>query len=184
MPVLLVFDLQSQIMFFAGFMVRPHQFLQLLVPLLLVFVLVDGAEEQVHHQNQPRDHDGDEEDRVILGLVLHVVDEGDQQYAAVDDLCEQHHFEDYEVGELSPFVAAEGVAEVGEEQGNTVNCASFAVHVLALERRVVAVAPEGIKDEDALQDHQRPRNHELDLRLEKDNLPSVLFHEAHDGDEY
>lgn len=75
-----------------------HQPLKMKVMILHLFFFVGLAEDEIHCDDEPRDHDRDKEDGVVLRLLLELVYELKQQVAVVNDLCEHDHFIGHQEG--------------------------------------------------------------------------------------
>lgn len=146
---------------------------------VLLLLLIGAAKHQVHDQHLPGYHNADEQDGKVLGLVLEVIDEGDQQDPTIDDLHKKYHHEDDQLDQMSPVVTDERVVEVGQQQRQHVKNAGIVLHIDEWGfGGNFMLAAEDAKSEDGLCDDQCPRNDELDLRVEEDDPIAVLLTES------
>jgi hypothetical protein len=77
-------------------MVLKNHVLQLFLTGFLFFFLIGAAEDQIHHQHLPCNLNADEQNGVILGFLMEVIDEGDQKRPVINDFREEHDHENYQ----------------------------------------------------------------------------------------
>jgi hypothetical protein len=148
----------------------------LLLGLLALPVLEGGPEDQIHHEHLVGDDDGEQEDCVVLGLLLQVVDAVQQQVAVVDDFREEDDLDGQELPPLGLGVAGQRVIERGEHD---LDCREAAAGVGNIEVAEVALrqfvlAGESAKVEDDGGDLQRVGDEEGDLRSQEEDPPDAV----------
>lgn len=115
---------------------------QSLFPFLLAFsVFICCAEDEVHDENLIGDDEGDEENRLILGLAFEAVDEDEDEVGVVDDLCEENGLIEDQFWLLRLGIADERIVEVGQHYESSVDAAPRIGNVewmLSLGRRMLA----------------------------------------------
>lgn len=97
-----------------------------------LLVLIGSAEEQVHDEYLVSDHDRDQQDGLVLGVALQVIDEQQQERSVVDDLPRQDYLVQEEFPSIGLGIAEEGVVQTGQDQLGCVEDAASPIHVEVL----------------------------------------------------
>lgn len=99
----------------ARLVVVMYLMMDLLDLVVVMRLLIHGAEGEIHHKDQPRDHDRDKQNRAVLRLraLLELSDEVHDKFSAVDDLSEHDGHYHHEERHLSALRAQGRVDIVG-----------------------------------------------------------------------
>lgn len=135
------------------------------VMVLHLLLFIGLAEDEIHRDDEPRDHDRNEENGVIFGLLLQFIDELNEQVTVIDDLCKHDCLKSDEEGYFSCLVADGRVEEIGQQNVHTVENTTSLAHCSCLCGVIIGMTAKYLEIQDADKHNQPPRNDELHLRL-------------------